>query len=119
MPALSLMARKLHDAAKERPLETATKPGLDMLLWNDIAHGDELPSTSYTIVTGYPDGPTNLPLGAQINTHTGIQCDETCRHRFLNRTKERGYWFCHKCPRSWIEQYRQWFPCAMQVEKHE
>ena len=62
------------------------------------------------VVTGYPNGPTNLPMSGQIR-NKGRPCDEVCRHAYINKTRHRWYWFAHKAPAGWLALYRAWYPC--------
>ena len=57
----------------------------DMVAWNEVAltQGDRL-------ITGYPRGPTNLPMyGKLMPEH---KCPRLCRHKWLNET--RGMYWC-------------------------
>ena len=51
----------------------------DMVAWNEeaLTHGTNL-------VTGYPDGPTNLPMYGKLLRAQG--CSKLCRHTWLNTT---------------------------------
>lgn len=67
----------------------------DMVAWNEVAltQGDRL-------ITGYPRGPTNLPMyGKLMPEH---KCPRLCRHKWLNETRGM-YWFGHKLPGSWFK----------------
>ena len=120
--ALSQVVELLRRHQSRFPREAATQPGLDMLAWNDVAAriAEKLQEPQPTpiaraIVTGYPHGPANLPMSGQVRNH-GRPCDETCRHRFLNQTRQSEvYWFAHKVPRTWTAAYQAWFPCAAAV----
>merc|ERR1719345_609156 len=60
--------------------------------WNEVA------LTQGNLITGYPHGPTNLPMyGKLLREHN---CGKLCRHQWLNATRGM-YWFGHKLPSSW------------------
>ena len=79
-----------------------------MVVWNEEANA--VRDGGGTIVTGYPQGPVNLPMwGAFARAHprhirNGERCSlklTHCRHLWLNGTSGM-YWFGHKLPWSWV-----------------
>ena len=55
--------------------------------WNEVA------LTQGNLITGYPHGPTNLPMyGKLLREHN---CGKLCRHQWLNAT--RGMYWCGPC----------------------
>ena len=55
--------------------------------WNEVA------LTQGKLITGYPHGPTNLPMyGKLLREHN---CGKLCRHQWLNAT--RGMYWCGPC----------------------
>ena len=55
--------------------------------WNEVA------LTQGNLITGYPHGPTNLPMyGKLLREHN---CGKLCRHQWLNAT--RGMYWCGSC----------------------
>jgi hypothetical protein len=72
--------------------------GVDMLLWNDQCLRGARPPAS--LGTGYPHGPLNLPMSAQVRTESGRWCTEACRHNYL-RSVRGLFWFMHKAPLTW------------------
>jgi len=56
----------------------------DMVAWNEVA------LTQGNLITGYPHGPTNLPMyGKLLREHN---CGKLCRHQWLNATRGM-YWY--------------------------
>merc|ERR1719272_1081975 len=64
----------------------------DMVAWNEVA------LTQGNLITGYPRGPTNLPMYGKLSREHN--CGKLCRHQWLNATSGM-YWFGHKLPGSW------------------
>jgi len=64
----------------------------DMVAWNEVA------LTQGNLITGYPHGPTNLPMYGKLSREHN--CGKLCRHQWLNATSGM-YWFGHKLPGSW------------------
>ena len=81
-----------------------------MLLLNQIAL--EMTAAGEPLITGYPDGPANLPINmfGPWKEVRGGACPGTCRVGFLNATRGK-YWFTHKPAKLWVALYREWFPC--------
>jgi len=82
--------------------EQRMAPGSDMVLWT-------VEALKYPSLRGYPDGPASLPPWATPHTGPRKVCpDHNCRHSFLRKT--RGYyWFGHKVPQGWINEYLRFY----------
>jgi len=59
----------------------------DMVAWNEVA------LTQGNLITGYPHGPTNLPMYGKLSREHN--CGKLCRHQWLNAT--RGMYWCGPC----------------------
>ena len=55
--------------------------------WNEVA------LTQGNLITGYPHGPTNLPMYGKLSREHN--CGKLCRHQWLNAT--RGMYWCGPC----------------------
>lgn len=93
---LEALVNQLISFWSDRPVQN-TYYGADMFLVNKLLYG-----ATHTPLTGYPNGPVNLPMWAVVpgcRTHV-------CRHKFLNQTMG-TYWFGHKIPPTWTSVFRK------------
>ena len=103
LPALTSALSQYRSIWANRP-DLKLVPGLDMLVWTDIA----LNLRGAHVVTGYPVGPVNLPM-TWYPWHHGVNYTEETRARdFVNATQSL-FWLAHKKQSSpFLDLFQTW-----------
>ena len=108
-PALTNVAERMLAHWARWP--DLTSPGLDMLLWNDVALERHLRDPK-SVITGFPWGLANLPVN-QVGLWS--RCAGVCLLGMLNLTRG-TFWFVHKPVFAWTILHRAWDHCEPPAE---